>query len=175
MEHKGRLETKVLVIIPFILYVSRSLISSLINRESKAYVYALHITPFFEIGFNRVISKNKRKSSNHNYLSVANEFTTTPGARFERDGQYSGEKFYKECLLPRFKNALNDGEKLTVDLDGTTGYGVSFLDASFGILAKEYGADVVLTNIIYISNEEPYLKADIIDIILDTVYETEAA
>ena len=49
--HTGDLEVKVQTIIPFLLYVSRSLISKP-NRNRGGVVYALHITPFFTIGLN---------------------------------------------------------------------------------------------------------------------------
>jgi len=45
--YKGKIETKFFWIIPIILGVSIS------NVDNKANVYALHITPLFEIGFNR--------------------------------------------------------------------------------------------------------------------------
>jgi hypothetical protein len=45
-QYKGNIETKFFWIIPIILGVSKS------NIDNKANVYALHITPLFEIGFN---------------------------------------------------------------------------------------------------------------------------
>ncbi len=42
----GNLETKFIWIIPILLGISKN------NINGKAMVYALHITPFFEIGFN---------------------------------------------------------------------------------------------------------------------------
>ena len=44
--YKGKIETKFFWILPFFIGVSKS------NVDNKANVYALHITPFFEIGFN---------------------------------------------------------------------------------------------------------------------------
>ena len=44
--YRGKIETKFFWLIPFIIGVSKS------NIDNKANVYALHITPFFEIGFN---------------------------------------------------------------------------------------------------------------------------
>jgi hypothetical protein len=44
--YKGKIETKFFWLIPFIIGVSKS------NIDDKANVYALHITPLFEIGIN---------------------------------------------------------------------------------------------------------------------------
>lgn len=53
--YKGKLNTKMYTIIPILLYVSKSIITS---DKSKTNVYALHITPFIEIGVNK---RNKNK------------------------------------------------------------------------------------------------------------------
>jgi len=45
-KYSGNLETKFWWIIPFIVGVSKN------NVNNKAMVYAIHITPFLEIGFN---------------------------------------------------------------------------------------------------------------------------
>lgn len=44
--YKGSLETKFLWIIPMLFGISKS------NVDNKVNVYALHITPLFEIGLN---------------------------------------------------------------------------------------------------------------------------
>lgn len=44
--YKGNIETKFFWLIPFVIGFSKS------NVNNKANVYALHITPFLEIGFN---------------------------------------------------------------------------------------------------------------------------
>jgi len=44
--YKGNLETKFFWILPLVIGLSKS------NIDNKAKVYALHITPFFEVGFN---------------------------------------------------------------------------------------------------------------------------
>jgi hypothetical protein len=45
-KYNGRLETQFRWVIPFLIGVSKS------NVDNKAKIYALHITPLFEIGFN---------------------------------------------------------------------------------------------------------------------------
>jgi len=94
-------------------------------------------------------------------LSIASEYTLTPGPRSESLGPYSGERFLRDLLHPRFKDALDRGQTLTVDLDGTAGYATSFLEAAFGGLAREFGRTCVRRSLTLVSNEEPYLLDEI--------------
>lgn len=94
-------------------------------------------------------------------LKVADVFTITPGARYPSEGLFSGEEFRQKHLLPAFNRAVEGGVKLTVDLDGTVGYGTSFLEEAFGGLAREFSKAKVKSLIEFISLEEPYLVDDI--------------
>lgn len=76
-------------------------------------------------------------------IKIAEEFTRTPGGRWKRLGENSGEEFYQVLLLPRFEEAVEKGEELVVYLDGVRSYPNSFLDQSFGELARQKGVDVV--------------------------------
>ena len=76
-------------------------------------------------------------------ISIARDFSTTPGARFAADGPFSGEEFREKFLTPCF----NEGEKIKgpfvlIYLDGTEGYASCFLDEAFGGLARRFGKDV---------------------------------
>lgn len=51
--YNGKIETKFIWIIPFLFGLSKS------NVDNKASVYALHITPLFEIGFNKKLKQGK--------------------------------------------------------------------------------------------------------------------
>jgi hypothetical protein len=94
-------------------------------------------------------------------LSIASEYTPLPGPRFRKQGPKSGEEFRETVLELRFKEAQNKGEAVLVDLDGGYGYGTSFLEESFGGLARIYGPDSVLKTLAFKSDEEPYLIEDI--------------
>ena len=94
-------------------------------------------------------------------LSIAKEFSETPGARYISDGDYSGELFYNTILKPAFETVLNSNKKLIIDLDGTQGYATSFLDEAFGRLSQEFSERKVLEKVDFISTEEPYLKNEI--------------
>jgi len=95
-------------------------------------------------------------------IKIRREFTATPGARFKTDGNFSGEQFREEILEPKFKEAIEKKEKLFIDLDGGYGYAQSFLEESFGGLARMYGVKEVEDSIERIKSEdEPRLIEDI--------------
>jgi hypothetical protein len=62
------------------------------------------------------------------------DFSEFPGPRKEIVGPNSGEKFRETVLLPTIK--ANPNEQIVVNLDGTAGYGSSFLEESFGGLIR---------------------------------------
>lgn len=61
-------------------------------------------------------------------LSVSKQFSRFPAGRFKADGPYSGEAFRERFLIP----AIKQKQKIVVDLDGTAGFGSSFLEEAFG-------------------------------------------
>lgn len=76
-------------------------------------------------------------------LSIAKDFSEFPAGRHPDDGPYSGERFREELLVPRLKS---DGSTVEVDLDGTMGYGSSFLEEAFGGLVREHRFDLKTLN-----------------------------
>lgn len=104
------------------------------------------------------------------FLKVAvREFSVTPGSRYRDEGTkaHSGQEFREDILESKFQEALKAKIKLIVDLDGTIGYGTSWLEEVFGGLARKYKKSDVLEIIEFISNEEPYLIDDIKQYIKD--------
>ena len=70
---------------------------------------------------------------NSTVISVATQFSPTPAGRYRADGPFPGEKFREDLLVP----ALRAGPgSVTVDLDGTAGFGSSFLEEAFGGLVR---------------------------------------
>lgn len=61
------------------------------------------------------------------------DFTRYPGGRYKRISKFSGEEYRDDHLAP----ALKDGEVVVVELDGTVGYGSSFLDELFGGIVRK--------------------------------------
>ena len=64
------------------------------------------------------------------------DFTLYPGPRLKEDGNYSGEEFRDEYLLPKYREAVENKVCLHVILEGTKGYASSFLEEAFGGLVR---------------------------------------
>lgn len=96
-------------------------------------------------------------------LNIAKDFSRCPGARYDREGDFSGETFREKFLLPKLKEALSTGVKLEVILDGSAGYSTAFIEESFGglIRTNHFTLQEVKDNIIIISNEDPSYEDDI--------------
>jgi hypothetical protein len=102
-------------------------------------------------------------------ISLARDFSDTPGPRSRDEGDWSGEQFLDEILLPKFHEALTASQKLMVDLDGTEGYATSFLEASFGGLARTFDPASVLSIVEFKSEDEPHLIEEVKKYIRDAV------
>jgi len=90
------------------------------------------------------------------------DFSETPGPREKVQGDFSAELFVETVLDPEFKKMDVDASlKMVIDLDGTLGYGTSFLEEVFGGTARKKGVDFVRNRIEVVSEEEPWLKDEI--------------
>ena len=94
-------------------------------------------------------------------VSIAEEFSQTPGPRARNEGEFSGDAFLEDVLRPAFLQARKDGTSLTIDLDGTEGYATSFLESAFGGLAREFDSSEILRVLTFKSDDEPYLVKEI--------------
>lgn len=72
--------------------------------------------------------------TNH-VIKVVKNFGPRPYGRYRADGEYSGEAFREDVLVP----ALREYDSVCVDLTGYNRYGRSFLDEAFGGLIRESG------------------------------------
>ena len=102
-------------------------------------------------------------------LKVSTVFSDIPGPRYIREGLYSGQDFRERILLPRLQECIDNGDILQIDLDGTQGYGTSFLEEAFGglIRVNNLSFSVVSEHIEIVSEEEPYLIDDIMEYLRD--------
>ena len=67
-------------------------------------------------------------------IDIAKDFSDTPIGRYDpEDGPVTGERFREELLYP----ALKQHGEVNVVIDGTEGYGSSFLDEAFGGLVRK--------------------------------------
>lgn len=65
-------------------------------------------------------------------IFVARQFSRFPAGRFHADGPFSGQAFRERFLIP----AMRTGKSFLVELDGTAGFGSSFLEEAFGGLVR---------------------------------------
>jgi hypothetical protein len=72
-------------------------------------------------------------------ISIARDFSRYPAGRFTDDGPYPGEACRTKLLVP----ALRKYDSVVVNLDGTLGYGSSFLEETFGGLVRVEGFNKV--------------------------------
>ena len=101
-------------------------------------------------------------------INIATDYTKTPGGRFISEGEYSGQDIREKVLKPKFLQALENNDQLTVILDGGYGYATSFLEEAFGGLAREM-RNSKIKDIIIISEEEPQLISKIQQYITDAL------
>ena len=97
-------------------------------------------------------------------VSVARDFTRFPAGRYKRNGATSGEAFRERFL----EQQLKDGEHIVVDLDGTVGYGSSFLEEAFGgvVRALRLPADVILQRLT-LKSSDPAIVEEVKQYIVD--------
>jgi hypothetical protein len=114
------------------------------------------------------------KTMNHSevLLKLAEKFSRTPGPRYASEGNHSGEQFRNEVLFPAYESAVAVGNVLVVILDGTCGYGTSFLEEAFGGLIRENGIPLSKLNasMRIVSEEEP----DLLDEVSEYMDEAES-
>lgn len=108
-------------------------------------------------------------------IRIARDFSSTPGPRYVKEGEFSGELFRQTKLFPAIKRAISENKKLVVNLDGTAGYGTSFLEEAFGGLIREerLDHDKILDHLELISTEEEFLKEDIYQYLQDEAQKHE--
>ena len=97
------------------------------------------------------------------YIKFVDIYTDTPGARYRKDGKYSGEEFRDDILIPALIESLKRKEKLYLDLDGAYGYPTGFLDEVFGGLIRMnlFKTRTIKEKLVIISDEAEYLKNEI--------------
>lgn len=113
------------------------------------------------------------KAVNDLFISICRDFSPCPGPRYITEGDNSGQLFRIKHLEPLMKEAINNNKKLHVDLDGTAGYGTSFLEEAFGGLIREahINYETIIKHLQLKSDEENYLVDDIMAYLKDAYNE----
>lgn len=102
-------------------------------------------------------------------INVARQFSEVPVGRFYSDGPDSGERFRDTLLEP----ALREHDVVEVNLDGTDGYGSSFLEEAFGGIVRKLhlSAAEASRRILLVSSDPSYIL-EINDYIKDAAKRT---
>ena len=88
-------------------------------------------------------------------IDIGREFTRFPAGRYVTDGNFSGEKFRETVLIP----ALRAYRELRIFLDGTMGYGSSFLEEAFGGLVRAgFDKQDLLRRLLLVSNDRSIVE-----------------
>lgn len=88
-------------------------------------------------------------------ITITSDFNDALGARYRADGDWSGQQFLEDILLPRLKKAVEENYIILIDLDKVFGYPSSFVSGSFGKLSLKKGHELILKHIKFKSDENP--------------------
>lgn len=87
-------------------------------------------------------------------ISIKEDFSSTPGGRFIKEGSFSGEQFREELLLPQYERAEKNNENLRINFDGCFGFATSFLEEAFGGLVRIHHKRDVFSRLVIVSNDD---------------------
>lgn len=100
-------------------------------------------------------------------ISIAKDFAKSTGGRVPAEGPFSGQEFRDTILVKELKAG---NKKIIIDLDGTDGYGSSFLEEAFGGLVRLGFDPRELQEIFeFISKDDPTYEEEIRQYINDAV------
>lgn len=94
-------------------------------------------------------------------INVARDFSKYPAGRYLEDGPASGQLFRDKFLIP----TLKESKTLTIELDGTRGYGSSFLEEAFGGAVREGFSPAAVKSAFQLVSEDQSLMDEIHDYI----------
>lgn len=85
-------------------------------------------------------------------IKIAKDFSRFPAGRYLSDGEFSGERFREQILVPN----LRDAGEIEIDIDDAAGYGSSFLEEAFGgLVRKGYFTPADLRKRLMIISKDP--------------------
>lgn len=83
--------------------------------------------------------------------NVAKSFSRFPGGRRRANGDFSGEEFREDVVLPLLKKY----SRVTFDLSGSAGYSSGFLDEAFGELGLLMPYEEVRKRVELVADDDP--------------------
>lgn len=95
-------------------------------------------------------------------IIISSDFTDAPGARYRKDGPFSGEEFYEDLMKSKLKSVWDNEEKLYINFDNTMGYASSFISEVFLRAVTDFkDKKKIKEKIIFISEDDPLLIDEI--------------
>ncbi|MBN2069719.1 MAG: STAS-like domain-containing protein [Opitutales bacterium] len=94
-------------------------------------------------------------------INFVEDFTDCPGGRLRVTSEHSGEAFREDVLLP----ALNDNDRVEVDMNGAFGFPSSFLDEVFGKIVDNKGLAFFKEKVEILLDDDPISLIEINDIV----------
>jgi len=80
-------------------------------------------------------------------INISKDFNKIIGGREKRIAKFSGEDFREKFLEENFEKY----DRINIELDGTLGYPIDFLDEAFGTMARRYGKETFWERVTFIS------------------------
>lgn len=98
-------------------------------------------------------------------INVARDFTRFPSGRYKKNGSTSGEAFRERFL----EQPIQRGDKVVVELDGTIGYGSSFLEEAFGgvVRSLKVRPEQLWEKLLMLHSSDPSLVEEVRQYIFD--------
>ena len=106
------------------------------------------------------------------FFKIAKDFSITPGPRKIIEGPNSAEFLLDTMLYSLFEKIIDNDAILVIDLDDTKGYATSFLEGTFGGLARKFTPDIVLKHLEIKSEKKMFYKEESLQYIKDVRQET---
>jgi len=92
-------------------------------------------------------------------IKISKDFSPFPAGRYTTDGNYSGEKFRNDILIP----AIENNDSVCINFDGGIGYGSIFLEEVFGGLIRlGYNSQPLIQQLQFISKYDPLLISEVL-------------
>lgn len=92
-------------------------------------------------------------------IDISKDFSEYPAGRYRVDGDYSGEVFREDLLVPN----LLTSDVVEIVFDGSMGYGSSFLEEAFGGLVRlgKFTKEILHQKLSLKYKEDPYLIEEV--------------
>lgn len=102
-------------------------------------------------------------------INIATDFCKAPAGRYRKNGDYTGEVFREDVLLPALIN--DEFSEVCINLDDLDGVGSSFWDEVFGEMLRnrQVSYDIIKQKMKLVCSDDVYLVPTIESIIKDAI------